>query len=33
MREWPNLIGERFGMLTVIALAPSTDKGKRQTQL
>ena len=30
MREWPTLIGERFGMLTVIDQAPSTDKGHRR---
>lgn len=30
MREWPNLIGEKFGMLTVIGQAPSTAKGLRR---
>lgn len=30
MREWPNLIGEKFGMLTVIGRAPSTAKGQRR---
>lgn len=30
MREWPTLIGERFGMLTVIGQAPSTEKGQRR---
>lgn len=30
MREWPTLIGERFGMLTVIGQAPSTKKGQRR---
>lgn len=28
MREWPDLIGEKFGMLTVIGQAPSTAKGQ-----
>ena len=30
MREWPNLIGEKFGMLTVIEQASSTVKGQRR---
>ena len=30
MREWPNLIGEKYGMLTVIGQAPSTTKGQRR---
>ena len=30
MREWPNLIGEKFGMLTVMGQAPSTAKGQRR---
>lgn len=30
MREWPNLIGEKLGMLTVIGQAPSTVKGQRR---
>ena len=30
MREWPSLIGEKFGMLTVIGQAPSTAKGQRR---
>lgn len=30
MREWPSLIGQKYGMLTVIAQAPSTIKGKRR---
>lgn len=30
MREWPTLIGEKFGMLTVIGQAPSTAKGQRR---
>ena len=30
MREWPNLIGEKFGMLTVIGRASSTSKGQRR---
>lgn len=30
MRVWPNLIGEKFGMLTVIGRAPSTAKGQRR---
>ena len=30
MREWPDLTGQRFGMLTVIGQAPSTDKGRRR---
>ncbi len=30
MREWHNLIGEKFGMLTVIAQASSTAKGQRR---
>ena len=29
MREWPSLIGQKYGMLTVIGQAPSTNKGKR----
>jgi len=29
MREWPDLTGQRFGMLTVVGQAPSTDKGRR----
>ena len=29
MREWPSLIGEKFGMLTVMGQAPSTAKGQR----
>ena len=30
MREWPTLIGEKFGMLTVIEQAPSSAKGLRR---
>jgi len=30
MREWPSLIGQKFGMLTVIGQAPSTAKGHRR---
>lgn len=30
MREWPSLIGEKYGMLTVIDQAPSTEKGQRR---
>ena len=30
MREWPSLIGEKFGMLTVIGQAPSTAKGQHR---
>lgn len=30
MREWPSLIGQKFGMLTVIAQAQSTAKGQRR---
>lgn len=30
MREWPSLVGEKYGMLTVIAQAPSTDGGQRR---
>ena len=30
MREWPDLIGEKFGKLTVIGQAPSTAKGQRR---
>lgn len=30
MREWPSLIGQKFGMLTVIGQAPSTEKGQRR---
>ena len=30
MREWPNLIGEKYGTLTVIGQAPSTAKGQRR---
>ena len=30
MREWPSLIGQKFGMLTVIGQAPSTEKGHRR---
>ena len=30
MREWPSLIGQKYGMLTVIGQAPSTIKGKRR---
>lgn len=30
MREWPNLIGQRFGMLVVIAQAESTATGQRR---
>lgn len=30
MREWPSLIGQKFGMLTVIGSAESTAKGQRR---
>ena len=30
MREWPSLIGQKYGMLTVIGQAPSTEKGQRR---
>ena len=30
MREWPNLIGQKYGMLTVIAQAESSAKGHRR---
>lgn len=30
MREWPSLIGQKYGMLTVIGQAPSTNSGKRR---
>ena len=30
MREWPNLIGEKYGMLTVVGQASSTSKGQRR---
>ena len=30
MREYPTLIGQRFGMLVVVAQAPSTEKGQRR---
>ncbi|MBQ8551426.1 MAG: hypothetical protein IJ428_01275 [Clostridia bacterium] len=30
MREWPSLIGQKFGMLTVIGQALSTEKGHRR---
>lgn len=30
MRDWPSLIGKRYGMLTVIGQAPSTSKGHRR---
>lgn len=30
MREWPDLVGQKFGMLTVIAQAPSSDSGMRR---
>lgn len=30
MREWPNLLGQKYGMLTVIGQAPSTEKGQRR---
>lgn len=30
MREWPSLIGQKFGMLTVIGQALSTAKGQRR---
>ena len=30
MREWPNLLGEKYGMLTVMGQAPSTAKGHRR---
>jgi len=30
MREWPSLIGQKFGMLIVIGQAPSTAKGQRR---
>ena len=30
MREWPSLIGMKYGMLTVIGQAPSTEKGQRR---
>jgi len=30
MREWPSLIGKRFGMLTVVAQAPSSSSGQRR---
>lgn len=30
MRQWPSLIGEKYGMLTVIGQAPSTTKGQRR---
>lgn len=30
MTKWSSLIGQRYGMLTVIGQAPSTDKGKRR---
>ena len=30
MREWPNLTGNKFGMLTVIGQAESTNKGQRR---
>lgn len=30
MREWPNLIGEKFGMLTVIGQAETTGAGHRR---
>lgn len=28
MREWPSMIGQTFGMLTVVGQAPSTPKGQ-----
>lgn len=30
MREWPDMTGERYGMLTVTEQAPSTAKGQRR---
>lgn len=30
MREWPSLIGQKYGMLTVIGQAPSSEKGQRR---
>lgn len=30
MREWPDLVGQKFGMLTVTGQAPSTGKGQRR---
>lgn len=30
MRQWPDLVGQKFGMLTVIAQAPSTASGQRR---
>ena len=30
MREWPSLIGLKYGMLSVIGQAPSTVKGLRR---
>lgn len=30
MREWPSLIGQKFGMLTVVGQAPSTENGQRR---
>lgn len=30
MREWPSLVGQKFGMLTVVGQAASTPKGHRR---